>query len=57
MTKDMSKTGNDREVVSAEVHDWAKSVGVDEQQLRDAVKAVGCSDDAVRSLLEWQISG
>lgn len=52
-----SKTTKDRKLISPEIRGWAKSVGVTEQQLRHAVKAVGYSDEAVRSLLEWQIKG
>jgi methylaspartate ammonia-lyase len=34
-----------------EVRDWAKSLGVDEHELRNAVSAVGDSGDKVREYL------
>lgn len=34
-----------------EVRDWTRSLGVSEQELRDAVDAVGNSADAVRAYL------
>lgn len=55
MTDDTSKTGNDRKLISLtqeyEVRDWCKSLDCTEQQLRDAVQAVGNSADAVRQHL------
>ena len=55
MSDDKSKTGNDRKLISLEqdyeLRDWTKSLGCTEQQLRDAVKAVGNSADAVRKHL------
>lgn len=43
--------------LSCEIRAWAESVGISKQQLREAVETVGYADDAVRSLLAWQISG
>jgi hypothetical protein len=55
MSDDPSKTGADRKLISLEqaheLRDWTQSLGCTEQQLRDAVKAVGHSADAVRSYL------
>lgn len=34
-----------------EIRDWTKSLGVSEQELREAVDAVGNSADAVRAYL------
>lgn len=55
MSDDKSKTGNDRKLISLnedyEVRDWTKSLGCTEQQLRDAVKAVGNSADKVKEYL------
>jgi hypothetical protein len=55
MSDDTSKTGADRKLISLEqaheLRDWTQSLGCTEQQLRDAVKAVGHSADAVRSYL------
>jgi hypothetical protein len=55
MSDDKSKTGTDRKLISLtedyEVRDWTKALGVTEQQLRDAVKAVGNSAEAVRQYL------
>ena len=55
MSDDKSKTGADRKLISLEqaheLRDWTKSLGCTEQQLRDAVKAVGNSADAVRAYL------
>ena len=55
MSDDKSKTGADRKLIALEqlheLRDWMKSLGCTEQQLRDAVKAVGHSADAVRSHL------
>ena len=52
MADDTTKTGSDRRFINLnedyEVRDWTKSLGVTEQQLRDAVKAVGNSVEAVR---------
>lgn len=57
MSDDKSKTGGqDRKRINLnedyEVRDWTKSLGVTEQQLRDAVKAVGDSADKVREHLK-----
>jgi hypothetical protein len=55
MSDDKSKTGADRKLISLEqaheLRDWMKSLGCTEQQLRDAVKAVGHSAEAVRAHL------
>jgi hypothetical protein len=55
MPDDKSKTGADRRFISLEqaheLRDWAQSLGCTEQQLRDAVKAVGNSAEAVRAYL------
>lgn len=57
MADDKTKTGGqDRKRINLnedyEVRDWTKSLGVTEQQLRDAVKAVGDSVDKVREHLK-----
>ena len=56
MSDDKSLTGQDRELISLEQdyerRDWAERLGVTEQQLADAVKAVGNSADAVREYLQ-----
>jgi hypothetical protein len=55
MSDDKSKTGADRRFISLEqsheLRDWTQSLGCTEQQLRDAVKAVGNSAEAVRAYL------
>lgn len=55
MSDDKSKTGADRKLISLEqaheLRDWTQSLGCTEQQLRDAVKAVGNSAEAVRAYL------
>ena len=55
MSDDKTKTGADRRFINLdedyEVRDWTKALGVTEQQLRDAVKAVGNSQEAVRKHL------
>lgn len=55
MADNKSQTSADRKLISLEqgyeVRDWSKSLGCTEQQLRDAVKAVGNSADAVRKHL------
>jgi len=55
MADDKSKTGADRKLISLEqpheLRDWMASLGCTEQQLRDAVKQVGNSADAVRRYL------
>lgn len=55
MADDKTKTGLDRKLISLEeqheVRSWAESLGVTEVQLREAVKAVGHSADAVREYL------
>ena len=56
MSDDKSKTGADRKLISLEqaheLRDWTKSLGCTEQQLRDAVKAVGNSAEAGRAYRE-----
>jgi hypothetical protein len=55
MADDTKKTGLDRKLISLEepheVRSWTQSLGVSEMQLRDAVKAVGNSAEAVRKHL------
>ena len=55
MSDDKSKTGADRKLISLEqpheLRDWTQSLGCTEQQLREAVKEVGNSADAVRRYL------
>lgn len=55
MSDNTSKTGLDRKLISLEedyeVRDWSKSLGCTPEQLREAVKAVGNSADAVREYL------
>jgi len=55
MADDTSKTGLDRKLISLEepheVRSWTESLGVTEAKLREAVKAVGHSADAVRKYL------
>ena len=55
MSDDPKKTGLDRKLISLEeeheVRSWTKSLGVTEERLREAVKAVGHSADEVRKYL------
>lgn len=55
MTDDPKKTALDRKLISLEepheVRDWAMSLGCTEDELREAVKAVGHSARAVREYL------
>ena len=55
MSDDTKKTGLDRKLISLEepheVRSWMESFGCSEMQLRDAVKAVGNSAEAVRKYL------
>jgi Protein of unknown function (DUF3606) len=55
MADDKTKVGSDRKFINLnedyEVRDWTKSLGCTEQELRDAVKAVGSSAEAVRKQL------
>ncbi|HDS1106787.1 TPA: DUF3606 domain-containing protein [Stenotrophomonas maltophilia] len=56
MSDDKSKTGSpDRDRINLsedyEVQYWTKELGVSEQELRDAVKAVGNTSKAVREHL------
>ncbi|MDP9607278.1 UNVERIFIED_ORG: hypothetical protein J2W38_007099 [Variovorax paradoxus] len=52
MTDDRKRTGLDRKLVALnephEVRSWTKSLSCTEAQLREAVKAVGNSAEAVR---------
>ncbi len=56
MSDDPTKTGSDRKLISLqedyEIRDWTKSLGCTEAQLREAVKAVGNSAEAVRRYLD-----
>ncbi|MBD8187832.1 DUF3606 domain-containing protein [Pseudomonas viridiflava] len=56
MPDDLTKTGaSDRNKVNVnqahELGDWSKKFGVTEQQLKDAVKAVGVSAEDVKKHL------
>jgi hypothetical protein len=55
MPDDPKKTGSDRKLIALEekheVRSWTESLGCTEEQLRQAVKAVGHSADAVRKWL------
>lgn len=55
MADDPTKTGNDRKLISLEqdheVRDWSVSMGCSEDELRQAVKVVGHSAEAVRTYL------
>lgn len=55
MSDDKEKTGQDRHFINLsehyEVRDWTNSLGVTEEQLREAVTAVGSSADKVREYL------
>lgn len=52
MSDDTKQTALDRKLISLdqdyEVRDWCQSLGCTPQQLRDAVKTVGNSAEAVR---------
>jgi AraC-like DNA-binding protein len=52
MPDDPTKTGQDRRLISLEqeheLRDWADTFGCSEELLREAVKEVGNSADAVR---------
>ena len=57
MSDDKKQTGApDRDRISLsedyEIRDWTASLGVSEQELREAVDAVGNSADAVRAYLK-----
>jgi hypothetical protein len=56
MTDDPKKTGLDRKLIAQnephEVLSWTKSLGCTEAQLREAVRAVGNSAEAVRVYLK-----
>ena len=58
MADDKSKTGLDGELISLayqrDVRAWCKSLDCSEQQLRDAVAAVGDSAERVRGYLKWK---
>ncbi|CAN7465723.1 DUF3606 domain-containing protein [Acidovorax sp. LjRoot117] len=55
MSDDKNETANDRKLISLseeyEVRDWCKSLNCTENELRNAVKAVGNSAEAVRAHL------
>lgn len=55
MADDPKKTGLDRKLISLdedhEVQSWSKSMGCTPDRLREAVKAVGNSAEAVRAHL------
>lgn len=55
MSDDPTKTGQDRQLISLEqpheVRDWSRSMKCSEDELRQAVKVVGHSADAVRAYL------
>lgn len=55
MSDDPKKTGLDRKLIAIhevhEVRSWTESLGCTPAQLREAVKAVGNSADAVRQYL------
>lgn len=59
MTDDTKKTGLDRKLISLEeaheVRSWTESLKCSETQLRDAVKVVGNSAEAVREYLAGRI--
>jgi hypothetical protein len=61
MPDDQAETGSDRRFISleqaGEVHDWMTSLGCSEEQLREAVNAVGNSADAVRQYIAAKRSG
>jgi Protein of unknown function (DUF3606) len=56
MADDKTKLASDRKFINLnedyEVRDWTQSLGCTEQELRDAVKAVGNSVEAVRYFLD-----
>lgn len=58
MSDDKHKTGEDRQLVSIqedyERRDWARSMGCSEEQLMQAVAAVGHSADKVRAYLRTE---
>ena len=58
MSDDRQETGKDRQLVSIqedyERRDWARSMGCSEEQLTQAVAAVGHSADKVRQYLRNQ---
>lgn len=55
MSDDPTKTGEDRRLISLnqdhEIRDWSESLGCSEEELRQAVKVVGNSAEAVRTYL------
>ena len=56
MPDDPTKTGLDRKLIALtdedEVRNWCKSLGCNEEQLRQAVNAVGHSADKVREYMK-----
>ncbi|QRF63409.1 DUF3606 domain-containing protein [Variovorax paradoxus] len=59
MTDDPRKPGLDRKLISLtephEVRSWTENLGCSETQLRDAVKEVGNSAEAVRAHLAGKL--
>lgn len=55
MSDDRKQTAHDRNFINVnepyELRDWSNSLGVTEDQLREAVAAVGTSADKVREYL------
>jgi len=58
MSDDKNLTARDRAFINLsepyEVRDWTNSLGVTEEQLREAVEAVGSSAEKVRQYLASQ---
>ena len=58
MADDPKKTGLDRKLIALnephEVQSWTQSLGCTPAQLKEAVKAVGNSAEAVRAYLKTQ---
>ncbi|MDM0037229.1 DUF3606 domain-containing protein [Variovorax sp. J22P271] len=56
MEDDPKKTGLDRKLISLtephEVQSWTQSLGCTAEQLKEAVRAVGSSAEAVRAYLK-----
>jgi hypothetical protein len=56
MADDPKKTGRDRKLIAIhephEVHSWSETLGCTAEQLKEAVKAVGHSAEAVRLFLK-----
>lgn len=58
MADDPKKTGLDRKLIALtephEIQSWTESLGCTADQLKEAVKAVGNSAEAVRDYLKMQ---